>query len=331
MVLGIKKDPSTDLSYSSLAQDKKAWASKGLYTAKSDRFVHFGHSAVTSFTNSKPVVKAVDKFYDEGKEHLSYRVDKSSQKYSVVNSKCEKGVDIVSMKNQDTRFLKARYPYSKPLGPGSYPTKTAQEQPVGSWKDQTRTSSCFTSLPRSAPVIKSLPDPSDTLARDHKNWTKKGFHASREERFRPLSSINNQGHNVNLWNVGGLYDMSKHQRIPAFDAQYDSDGPRTKSIDRNVYENPQKYSQAFRTHQRRMAPLPTVRSGDSRLRAPQGECDEWLGPGTYDVPGPTIGGTDNSITNSAPGMFDSTFRGPPRFLARGSQSPNRDSRLTKTW
>eukprot|EP00959_Pyramimonas_sp_CCMP1952_P474959 9503940-Pyramimonas_sp.AAC.1 len=36
-------------------------------------------------------------------------------------------------------------------------------------------------------------------------------------------------------------------------------------------------------------------------------CDEWIGPGTYDPPGPYIG-TENIHTGSATGMFDRYVR-----------------------
>lgn len=331
MVLGVKKDPSTDLSYASLAADKKAWNSKGLYTAKTDRFAHFGYSAITAFTNSnKSKKKAVDAIYDKN-DGIADRVQKGRRNYAVMDSWTEKSVDTNALVNNDTRYLKATSPYTKPLGPGTYDGKPVQENATGSLKDPKRASSSFTVLPRKDPwTIKSLPDPSDTLTRDQAAWISKGASPARTSRFRPLLQINDQGQNNNLWNQGGLVGMSKTQRVPARDAEYDTNTLHLKTIDRNVEESPNGYSGVFRTKQDRLHPLPSVRSGDSRLRAPVGECDEWLGPGTYDISTSYIG-NDNPVTSSAPGMFDSTFRGPPRFHQSGTQSPWHDSTLRKTW
>lgn len=331
MVLGIKKDPSSDLSYSSLSVDKKSW-NKKCTLSKADRFASHSFNAIHGLTNKN----RIDVIYEAKKGLVDE--SKGTQKGSLYSSKLPKSVDINSMRNGDPRAAntKVPFPYARPIGPGSYKLTDAghntRHTSAGGMLDPNRESACFSSRPR--PPMASgnaTPDCPDILTRDAQNWTTKGFTASRSQRFGHMSIFNDTGKYRSLCNFGGLLGMAQKGRIPAFDAQYDADTGRNKSILRSVNEGPNRYSLAFRSNQDRLMRMPVGNYSDTRIKKLRTTCDEWIGPGTYDPPGATIG-TENIHTGSCTGMFDSTFRGEARFNNRGGYGFLKDSSLLRsTW
>uniref|UniRef100_A0A7S0RAP1 Uncharacterized protein n=1 Tax=Pyramimonas obovata TaxID=1411642 RepID=A0A7S0RAP1_9CHLO len=328
MVLGIKKDPSTDLGYSSLAVDKKSW-NKSFSLGKADRFASHSFNAIHGLTNKN----RIDAVYD-ARKGLADEIKHSNYKGNIYRSKMPKSVDINSSRCGDPRAsnTKVPFPYAKPLGPGSYNNeKLKKHSAPGGMLDPKRESACFSSLPRPPMECGNpVPDVSDVLTRDMRNWTSRGFTSSRSQRFANMSLVNDTGKYRSLCNFGGLFAMAQKGRIPAFDAEYDADTGAGRSIGRTVREGPNRCSIAFRSNQDRLMRMPS-HTPDTRLRNMRTTCDEWIGPGTYDAPGPYIG-TENIHTGTATGMFDSTFRGEVRFNNRGGYGFFKDSSLLRgTW
>lgn len=328
-VHGVKRDPSSDISYSSWNADKKAWASKGCFTSKTNRWATAGWTALNSM--EKP--NQIDAMYEPRKGMAKVQEEHLCGP-STMRSKHTKYVDINAMKHGRTRLANARiaFAYSNAIGPGDYTDKTISDIKYGpgSLFDAGRESAVFQSLPRTAAELAAVPDTSDVLKRDGQNWISKGFYSTHQTRFQPMSMINDSGKHRSMYNIGGLYGMAQKSRVPAFDAQYDTDSGGKKSMSRKIQEGPAKYSNAFKSDTPRFKNVPTWKQNDSRGAHATQSTDEWIGPGTYDVPATAIG-TNNVHTGTQLAMYDTTFRGPSRFRSSGSQSPYQDSSLMKTW
>lgn len=327
---GVKRDPSSDLSYSSWNADKKSWASKGCFTSKSNRWATSGFAALHSL--EKP--NQVDAIY-EPRKSLADEMIGSLRGTASMRSKQAKNVDVNTMRCNETRSsnTKVPFPYAKALGPGQYGGSELGKSLMygpGSMFDSERPSACFTTLPRGHSDPVAGPDSSDILQRDRAMWTSKGFHTTHQNRFQPMYMINDSGKYRSMYNFGGTYGMTLKGRTPAFDAQYDTDSGGKQTISRNTQQGRDKYSNAFKSNAQRFKSVPIWKQADSRGSHADQATNEWIGPGTYDVPSVSIG-TNNMHTGTQLAMFERTFRGSPRFRSPGSQSPYQDSALKKTW
>mmetsp|Transcript_483 Transcript_483/g.749 ORF Transcript_483/g.749 Transcript_483/m.749 type:complete len:376 (-) Transcript_483:55-1182(-) len=293
MVLTFKKDWSPDLSYSSLAQDQKAWNSKG-FTLSSTTRGNIGFPSQQS--NSVPAAASFTKKISEDREYnpkrdIGREAAASPRRYSVLRSDQRRDIDSVAMLHADTRHVRSVSPYPLPLGPGSYlgagqlPGRTeAGHAPPPGTKASMLGSSSFTSPERQRDAVNNLPDMSDALTRNSKDWTSRGFYTSRATRSVSSSSFWESGSASHPTQAtGGLLRMAQSSATPAFDTMYDCTHPGME-LSRDVLVSPMRYSGAFRSTQLRLANKPTARTNDSRMRSENncmGESGRQLGPGYY--------------------------------------------------
>mmetsp|Transcript_38427 Transcript_38427/g.95331 ORF Transcript_38427/g.95331 Transcript_38427/m.95331 type:complete len:380 (-) Transcript_38427:1491-2630(-) len=291
MVLLFKKDWSADLSYSSLAQDEKAWSSKGFQWSHTTRAnIGFPSQQSVSVPAAASFTKkvAVDRDYAP-KLDIAREVSLSPRRYSVMKSEERRDVDSVALLHSDTRHVRAFSPTGQ-LGPGSYLGASMKGRsganPKPGTRSSTRGSSNFMSPERLASNEPDLPPLSDALTRDSKDWTSHGFYSSRSPRAVSTSSFWESGTPSRPTQAtGGLLRLAQKQRTPAFDTMYDNQ--QHKDISRDVSNSPLRYSTAFRSQQMRLANKPTARTNDSRMRSESncmGESGRELGPGYYEHP-----------------------------------------------
>mmetsp|Transcript_18730 Transcript_18730/g.61153 ORF Transcript_18730/g.61153 Transcript_18730/m.61153 type:complete len:315 (+) Transcript_18730:132-1076(+) len=313
MVLTLRKEASSDLSYSSLNQDRKAWSSKGFYVSKTDRSA----STFPSLQSTSRLPAHEEDFF-EAKPDLGRSVRTSPVRYAIVNSKQSRALEAADYHTGDSRFKNSKFAYAKPLGPGSY--LGAQVNDLKSVKNRgsVKGASSFLSCPRKIEKVENLPDSSDALGRDEKRWTSRGFFTSRSRRKHDKPEC---------WGSGGLYWMAQHSRVPAFDSFYNTDTGLIKTLGSAVSDSPQRYSQSFRSSQKRFVKLANFRTNDSRLLLGKAECDANLGPGTYTPP--TTVDRLASPTGTSSALFNnSNFRGTSRFDAPRHYTA--DSKLSRT-
>jgi len=344
MMRNVKKDWSSDLGYSSLNQDKKAWKSKGFFTSRTDRqAVNFPSmqsvSVPTAMSHTKKI--GTERMYDP-KPELVDNVTRSPVKYAIHRSAASRDLDVNALRNSDTRHMKTRSPYKVPLGPGSYLSERIEETKVRTTEGMQSSSkglSNFLAKEREGPHMPDLPALSDTLTRDKRRWTSRGFYSSRSARTRNTVEFWQSGAMNNPQKpTGGLLEMAQKNKVPAFDTMYDKQ--KYANIQTDVAASPMLYSGSFKSLQARTVHQPKMRSNDSRLRSQSscmGETDGALGPGTYEYP-TTVDGRTSPPSMRVRGLttgelFNNSFRGPPRFFPKNGagQPMSRDSQLMKTW
>lgn len=239
--------------------------------------------AAASFT------KRIAEDYDyEPKLDMGREASISPRRYSVLRSEQRRDIDSVALLHGDTRHVRALSPYALPLGPGSYlgagMKGRSGAKPRPGTKGSTLGSASFTSPERRGGPAADLPDVSDTLSRDSKDWTSRGFYGSRAMRPVSESSFWESGSARRPTQAtGGLLRMAQSSHTPAFDTMYDSQHPGME-MSRDVTASPMRYSGAFRSQQMRLANKPTARTNDSRMRSESscmGESGRQLGPGYY--------------------------------------------------
>jgi hypothetical protein len=212
----------------------------------------------------------------------------SPRRYTVLKSEQRRDIDSVALLHGDTRHNRALSPYALPLGPGSYLGAGMKGRSGAKPKPGTQSSnlgsSSFTSPERQRVRERDLPDVSDILARDSKDWTSRGFYTSRATKSVSSSSFWESGPASRPTQAtGGLLRMAQSSRTPAFDTMYDTQHPG-QDLSRDITSSPMRYSGAFRSQQLRLAKMPNARSNDSRMRSESncmGESGRALGPGYY--------------------------------------------------
>mmetsp|Transcript_2506 Transcript_2506/g.3466 ORF Transcript_2506/g.3466 Transcript_2506/m.3466 type:complete len:224 (+) Transcript_2506:261-932(+) len=221
MVLGIKRDPSTDLSYSTLSADKKHWASKG--STWSSQAGRFGPSLFVARQGFAPVHQSaeeqsrVDAMYNPRKGISENIHDGLVRSPTSMHSRISRSLDPNANIHNKTRLanFKLPLPYKVSLGPGSYLGKNpkAKLQNKGSYLDPDRPSACFLSLPRiiGAAGQDLSPDSSDIMQRDQREWLSKKFANARSPRFKPLHPVHDNGNSklVYWYNVNNAKNYTR--------------------------------------------------------------------------------------------------------------------------
>ena len=239
--------------------------------------------AAASFTKKISEEREYGTKFDIGREAAS-----SPRRYTVLRTEQRKDIDSVAHTHGDTRHRRSKSPYALPLGPGSYLGNGMKgrsgAKPKPGTQSSIRGSSSFTSPERQRAPDYDLPDLSDVLARDSKDWTSRGSYSSRATKSVASSSFWESGTASRPTQAtGGLLRMAQSSRTPAFDTMYDHQHPG-QDLSRDITASPMRYSGAFRSQQVRLANKPTARSNDSRMRTEtncMGESGRTLGPGYY--------------------------------------------------
>lgn len=284
--------------------------------------------AAASFTKKISEDRDYKAKFDMGHEAAT-----SPRRYTVLRSEQRRDIDSVAMLHGDTRHIRALSPYPLPgLGPGSYlgagMKGRSDAKPKPGTQSSTLGSSSFTSPERRRTPCMDLPDVSDILARDSKDWTSRGFYTSRATRSVSSSSFWESGPASRPTQAtGGLLRMAQSSQTPAFDIMYDLKHPGI-DMSRDVTASPMRYSGAFRSQQMRLANKPTARSNDSRMRSESncmGESGRELGPGYYgssltmdgrsispggDLSPESLSRRGASMRGGTGKMFSPGFRGP---------------------
>lgn len=266
------------------------------------------------------------------KPDLAQESSVTPRKYAVMRSVERRDVDHLAALHGDTRHVRAVPPYALPLGPGSY-LGTGMKglpgaKPKPATKGSIRGTSSFSSPPRGPHRVMDLPDVSDTMTRDSKGWTSRGFYTSRSPREVCASAYWESGKASSpIQATGGLLRMAERSsHTPAFDTMYDSLSPG-RELSRDITASPMRYSGAFRSQQMRLANLPSGRTNDSRMRTENncmGESGRRLGPGYYGrartmdgrslSPGghvfpESLAAGGSTAGRGTAGLFSSTFKG----------------------
>jgi len=294
----VKRDPSKDLNVTSLAQDTKAWKSKGFYSTNTPRFPRRVPGKTNgSFLNNLPG-RGEDvqyKFYD-AKPDLSNRVDRTKEVYAVVHNKSRKDVDSRAKLagKQDVRYDSVKDSYPVPIGPGTY-VSTEEERKVAGIRVETSPlpsspSRCFLSPGREEKPAEDLPPMSDTLSRDSKSWISKGYYSARTDRYKGPTWPKAKWEGT-FREKAGLRGMNARQDTPALHKVYSDASVSSFFSAPNMnltggYRSRRPGSPEFVSKSPRLALLPNFRHNDFRLRGAEGArgslgATETIGPGGY--------------------------------------------------